>query len=262
MYGYKSFLFTQVGFKFKEDFDVNKSINVLLSYTKFSVENQTNKDFTWVFLIGDLFTEEHKKRILNNISGVDIMFIKLKEGGINMCSEIDKYTVEKEISRIFNLNEYISFRLDSDDYMHPELLDTVAKNLVSKYNGDNIVICNSALGYQYYPEHSPFSGYYSLEVPNIAIGMGIISKYDNTHDIIHKKHNALKSQMKETYPNVDIVKITLSDIPMYIYNRTDQSYSYEAWEKQKKTYIKQSKLSQDDVNLMENEFRIKKEMLS
>lgn len=253
MYGYKAILFTQLGFKFRETFNIIESLNTLLNFTKYSVENQTNKNFIWCFLVGELLTDTHIDIIKRSVKDIELVFLRINQSGINNCESNDiNYFIEKYIYDIIRTNEYISFRLDADDYMHPQLLDIVSKNLTEKYSGENMVICNPTLGYMLYPKMKIFI---MCDIHSIAIGQGIISNKDGSHIITHKKHNDLKNNLKKDF-DVDIEEIKIKDRPLYIYTRTDNSYSYTQWEKMKHRYIISNNIEQDAIQNIIIEFKM------
>lgn len=249
MYGYKNVLITKFGLKntgFKEGdnwkYDINNSLKILLNYTKFSVENQTNlDDLTWVFIVGEYVTSDIKNLIQNSISNkIKINFIT------KLCNE--EVDIDSEIMKITNTPEFISMRLDSDDYMHPSLLDIVSKRLIQNYNGKNISICGPTNGYSC-QQHN----YYSFCKSKIAIGLGMLNNLGMT---VNYHHGKLKILATEKFPNIEIIEDYLLDISqnLFIYNRQNNSTSL--WWRGNPVLPKTIPLSKEDSYKLEMDFKL------
>lgn len=182
-----------------------KTIIDMLDFTYPSIKNQTAKEITWVFYVGQRLTEEHRKTI-EEVVEVPVIFIR----DIEYKNALKQW--EKE--------ESIVLRLDADDYMHPTLIEKIEKNLLAKYNGKNIVIANPVKGFKLYPDFSLTE----FQAPSIAIAQGVISNCGA--GVLHD-HTKLVETFQKQFPNREIIKNNIeTDERLYLYRRHELAHSF------------------------------------
>jgi len=196
-----------------------KVIRNMLDFTYHSVRNQTNrKDLVWCFCTGPRFKSHFKDIIREVCEDIEVRFVR----GVEFASKTKPWDL---------CDEYMMFRLDADDYMHPELLDLVEKQSLEHYNGKNIVICGPQKGYKLFPNGK-------LQIcsyPKIALGLGITSSCGAR---VYNNHGKLK----QIYEKIgDVIEVPLeTDRRLYLYSRGELSHSYRTSEYNNAVFIENS----------------------
>lgn len=211
----KKYIITRLGLEFPEkngngkhlenqkDY-VLETIMEMLDFTYHSILNQTAKDIVWVFFTGSRFNDVHRD-IIEDVVNIPVVFTKEVNFGV---------------TRKLWDQESIVLRLDADDFMHPELIEKVESNLMEKYNGNNIVICNPTKGYKLFPDMTLTE----FDAPHIALGQGVLS---NCGANPMHNHTQLVQRISETFPGRDVVVNNLeTDERLYLYRRHKKAHSF------------------------------------
>jgi AhpD family alkylhydroperoxidase len=141
--------------------------------------------------------------------------------------------------------DFITYRLDSDDYMHPELLESVKNKLIEEYSNYDIVIAGPKDGYIAYGDD-----YYKYTNDKIAIGMGMISNCD--HCLY--SHPKIAKILGEKYTNKKIIHTNIKSSPRtFIYNRTSASHSFYVKGQKGKAEV----LKKQEVDKLKKDFKMK-----
>ncbi len=189
---------------------MDRVVNVFINYTLQSLINQTEKDFTLVFVYGELLKDIHKTKIqyhckLNNIN------FEFTDNKIQFFENLKDKT-------------YISIRLDADDYIHPTCIEKVCSTLRKSFNGKNIIIVNPSEGYLKYKD-----SYREYKNNHIALCMGMISSVGE--NILNFNHVKIIEQLKLKYKGISVNHITLNKEKLFIYNREEFSDSVNSFKK-------------------------------
>lgn len=262
-YDIETILFTRFGiynhgFKTGEAWEYNyeKRLNILLRYTKFSIENQTIikqfKNFKWCFLIGDYVKNKDIDLIRNSIdSKIDVDFLRIETGG-EICD------VNKSINETYTLEnkKNITMRIDSDDYLHPIAFEIIYATLLK--HCAEMVIVGPSHGYKFFPENHIYSNYYR---PKLAVGLSILC--EKNFPVVLYNHRLLKDKAIEKYGNIKVIEdYDFTKRPMFINNRHVDSVSvgWGSYEKEIKDSIKE-KVSDYDIITLEKEFKLPKDFI-
>lgn len=242
----KTFLLTRIGIQSftrkGRTYDVNQAVDIFINYTIPSVLKQTNKNFEWIIITGNYIKPSHKEAITKAIQGISFRFMDTEDSEGKVCVGVD--SIEKQLCDIANSKQYISLRVDADDYMHPELIDRVVRKLIQLHNGKNIAAAGPARGYL----HCQNDSYYTFMSPKIAIGLGLLT---NIGICCLYAHRSFKRIFKKKYPSIPFVESYVTDKPLYIYNRTNNSRdSFLHFERSKRM------LKHDMVEHIKREFRM------
>jgi hypothetical protein len=182
-----------------------KTVMDMLDFTYPSIKNQTAKEINWVFYTGQRLTDAMRK-LIEDVVEIPVQFIR----------DIEYKNAPKQWEK----EESIVLRLDADDYMHPTLIEKVEKNLLAKYNGKNIVICNPVKGYKFYPDMSLTE----FQAPSIAIAQGVISNCGA--GVLHD-HTKLVETFGKQFPDKEIIKNNIeTDERLYLYRRHELAHSF------------------------------------
>lgn len=97
---------------------MNKVLDTFFNFTFKSIKNQTMKDFKIVIIYGDLLNDIHKMRLKSTIKyhGFDIIFVRDK----------------RKFFEQFKGTDIATFRLDADDYMHPDCMRKIYTSMYRK----------------------------------------------------------------------------------------------------------------------------------
>lgn len=228
----KKFLITRIGLNMKKVGEEDKlfsktvenyiegAVKTLCEFTVNSVRDQTIlKEIEWIFIYGSLLKNVHIEKIKEATKGIKVRFSGCennydpKSVSIYSGKKLSDY-----LEKISGSKEFITMRLDADDYMNPCLLEKIVEGLLSKYNGNNTVVCVPKYGYVMYKD----SEIYPFTREGLGIGSGVVS---NCGDHCQHKHHSIADIIKKEGKKVDYVVLENKD--MYIYNRCDISHQLD-----------------------------------
>lgn len=155
-------------------------------YTYPSMENQTNKDFTWVVLFSDQTPQKYVNR-LQELGNGRKWFCPL------YLTDDEAYNYDAylyDILKRYKCDQYITTRLDNDDAVSIDLIEKI-----QTYCNDNDIkdtLISFKYGYQYTQKNNTLSRFYYVQNHFTTL---VCSKADKT--VISFPHNKIPDYIKK-----------------------------------------------------------------